>query len=357
MGQLVGADLPQDQAALHQKGVGLGRGAALVLREMDQHEVRRARRHVQAELGDLFREPRQPFGVVFARALLMRGVLDRGNAGRDRRPVDIERSADAVDSVDHMRRAVHPAEAKRREPVNLRERARHHHVLAGGDELNAGFVVVVADVFGIGRVDHEQHMRRQAAVQPLDLVERQVGAGRIVRVGEEDHLGLRRHPLENLVDVGGEVLFRRDHGRGAGAERGNRIDQEAVRGVDRLVAVGEIGPRQQIEQIVGACATHDARRIEPKHTADRVAQLRRRAVRVILEVLADGVVGSDRLRARAERRLVGRQLENLVDARRAALAGYVGVDFKHALAWLRTGSSHRNRSWIPGLAYGFSGTV
>src|SRR5664279_3321088 len=38
---------------------------------------------------------------------------------------------------------------------------------------------------------------------------------------------------------------------GAGAKRRDRIDQEAMGGVDRLVAVGEIGARDQIEQIVG----------------------------------------------------------------------------------------------------------
>ena len=249
-----------------------------------------------------------------------------------------------------MGRPVHPAEAKRREPVNLRERARHHHVLAGGDKLDAGFVVIVADVFGIGCVDHEQHMGRQTAVQALDLVERQVGAGRIVRVGEEDHLGLRRHPLEDLVDVGGEVLLRRHHGGGAGAERGDRIDQEAVRGVDRLVAVGEIGARKEIEQIVRARPADDAVGVESIGAPDRFAQLGGRAVRVILQVLADGVVGRDRLRAWAKRRLVGRQLENLGDARRAALARHIGVDFKHARAWLGTGGGHGSlsgsRSWL-----------
>ena len=88
--------------------------------------------------------------------------------------------------------------------------------------------------------------------------------------------------LEDRIDVGGVVLLRRDHGRGAGAERRDRIDQEAVRGVDRLVAVGEIGARQQVEQIVGAGAADDAGRIEPEGAADRLAQVGRRAVRIIL---------------------------------------------------------------------------
>ena len=58
----------------------------------------------------------------------------------------------------------------------------------------------------------------------------------------------------------------------AGSERHDRVDQEAVQGVDRLVAVGEVGARQQIEQIVGAGAADDAVGIEPIHAPDRLAQ-------------------------------------------------------------------------------------
>ena len=70
--------------------------------------------------------------------------------------------------------------------------------------------------------------------------------------------------LEDGVDIGGEIRFRRDDRLGAGAERGDRIDQEAVRGVDGLVAVGEVGARDQVEQIVGAGAADDARRVETR---------------------------------------------------------------------------------------------
>ena len=79
---------------------------------------------------------------------------------------------------------------------------------------------------------------------------------------------------ENGVDVGGVVLLRRDHGLGAGAERGDRVHQKAVRGMNRLVAIGQIGARDQVEQVVGAGAANDARRIEAEDAADRFAQRR-----------------------------------------------------------------------------------
>src|SRR6185437_13504312 len=139
--------------------------------------------------------------------------------------------------------------------------------------------------------------------------------------------------------------LRRDDGLRAGRQRRDRIDEKAVRGVDRLVAVLEIGAGDQVEQIVGAGAADDARRIEAERLTDRLAQRGRGAVRIILEVLAGLVVGGDRMRARAQRRLVGRELEHLGDAGRAALARDVRGNVEHAGARLRTVGHGRIRTF------------
>ena len=131
-------------------------------------------------------------------------------------------------------------------------------------------------------------------MQALDLVERQAGAGRIVRIGEEDDFGLFRHRGKNCIDVGSEILLRRHHRLRAGAERHDRIDQEAMRGVDRLVAVDQIGVRKQMQQIVGAGAADDAIGIEPERAPDRLAQIDCRAVRIVLKVVGGGLIGRDR---------------------------------------------------------------
>ena len=57
---------------------------------------------------------------------------------------------------------------------------------------------------------------------------------------------------------------------------------------------------------------------------------------IVLEMLGDRLIGRDRLRARAERRLVRRELEHPRDAGRRALARHVGLDVEHAGARLRT---------------------
>ena len=76
------------------------------------------------------------------------------------------------------------------------------------------FVVVGAHIFGIGRVEHEQDGVGQARAQALDLVEGEIGAGRVVWVGEEDHARGRGHAGKNLINIGGELFLRRNDRRG-----------------------------------------------------------------------------------------------------------------------------------------------
>ncbi len=54
------------------------------------------------------------------------------------------------------------------------------------DQLDAGFVVVAADILGIGRVEHQQDiLRGKAGMQAAHLLERHIGAGRVVGIGQE----------------------------------------------------------------------------------------------------------------------------------------------------------------------------
>src|SRR5580700_954022 len=55
---------------------------------------------------------------------------------------------------------------------------------------------------------------------------------------------------------------------------------------------------------------------------------------------AGSLIGRDRARARPERRLVGRQLEHLGHAGRAALTGHIGRDIEQAGTGFWTRGSH-----------------
>ena len=214
--------------------------------------------------------------------------------------------------------------------MDLREGPAHHHVVRRGNELEPGLVVVAPDVFGVGGVEHQQHGFGQRAAQSLDFVERQIGAGRIVGVGDEDDLRARAHRGEDRVDVRRVVLFAGYDRRPAGRQRRNRIDQEAVGGVDRLLARPEKGLRQEMQQFVRPRPADDARRVEAERAADRLAQFGGGPVRIILKMMADSIIGRDRMRAWSERRLVGGEFEHFGSVRRGALARHIGLDREHA---------------------------
>ena len=175
--------------------------------------------------------------------------------------------------------------------MDLRERARHHRVLGGRDKLQPHLVVVAAHVFAVGSVEHQQHVRRQLLAQPPHLLERHVGAGRVVRVGQEHDLGARRDALEQLVHVGGVVEFRRDDRLCPARHDRDRIDEETMRRVEALVAGAEIAAREQVQQIVRARPAHDPVGIEPVGRSDRQAQGFCRAVRIALQLSRHRLVG------------------------------------------------------------------
>ena len=110
-------------------------------------------------------------------------------------------------------------------------------------------------------------------MEPRQLGARQEAAGRIVRVGEEDHARPLGHAAEQRIDVGAVVRVGRHHQRRAAAPRGDVVDREAIADVDHFVARPGEGLRGEIEQLVGAGAADDPRRIDAVQRAERRAQL------------------------------------------------------------------------------------
>ena len=119
------------------------------------------------------------------RALRPRVIGQRRDAGRDRRARDIERPADTVQRIGDRRSAHRPSRAQRGEPIDLGEGARHHRV---GESRPARCRPRSRSCAHIRhRPRRARAARRRAGfAQALHLVEREVGAGRIVRIGEED---------------------------------------------------------------------------------------------------------------------------------------------------------------------------
>ena len=136
---------------------------------------------------------------------------------------------------------------------------------------------------------------------------------------------------EDGIDIGGEIGLRRDHRLGAAREDGDLVNEEAVLAVDRLVAGAEIGGREQVEKLVGACAADDARGIETIKLGKSLAHGARRAVGVARERGRRGVISLDSRRGGAERRLVRGELDDRRNAGEHARAGHIGRDVENAL--------------------------
>jgi hypothetical protein len=94
-----------------------------------------------------------------------------------------------------------------------------HDILELRHHLDAGFVIVALDIFGIGRIDHEQGRRRHARMKASHFRAGQIAAGRIVRVGQEDDAGARADRTQHFVDIDLEILLRHDNGHRAVGER------------------------------------------------------------------------------------------------------------------------------------------
>ena len=257
-------------------------------------------------------------------------VLECCDAGGLGERADIERPAHPVQHVDHVRRRVQPAQAQRGEPEQLGEGAGHDHVAGTLHQLLTARVVVAADVLGIGGIDHQQHVVGQAGMQAQKLLARQIAAGRVVGIGDEDRARPAGDARQHGVDVGPEVaLGCCDRGR-TDRERAEPVHQEAVRAVEHLVAGPGIGAHQQLDQLVGAGAADHALGIEVEAGADRLAQRPGTAVRVTVHDRDRRAQGRDRPGARPERRLVGRELDDIRHALDLGLAADVGLDLQNA---------------------------
>jgi len=301
-----------------------------------EHEIADGGGDAQAEGLEFRRQPAQPLLVVGSGALDMGAVSERGNAGLDRHCVDVEGSAHAVDGLDDVRRREHPAYAQSRQPVDLGECAGHDDVLEAGDQLDAGLVVVAAHIFGIGGVEHQQHAFRESRMQPADFLERQVGAGRVVRIGQEHDPRPAGDGGEDCIDIGALVRFRHRDRQGAGGLDVDPVDQETVRGEDRLVAGRQIGLGKQADELVRAVRADDVGSVQPMRVGDGLPEPRGGAVGIEFEPRSRLARRLDRPWRGAERILVRRQLVHLGDTvGRRAPAGNVSLDLHDAGTRLR----------------------
>src|SRR5262249_59428459 len=97
--------------------------------------------------------------------------------------------------------------------------------------------------------------------------------------------------------------------RAAARQRGDPVHEEAVLAIDRLLAGPDIGMGDKVDELIRATATHDALGIKPVSLGNGMAQRTGGPIRIAVQLLSNGLIGGDRLGARAQRRLGGGKLD------------------------------------------------
>ena len=266
----------------------------------------------------------------------MRLIAQGGHGGLEARHRNVERQTDAVDRLGHLQRRIAEADAQAAQAVDLGEGAGDDDVVVLAGEGEARFPVGFGDEFRIGLVDDQQHIGRQGLVKAADFLGGVVAAGRVRRAGDIDDAG----PVIDLGQDGlwgqPEVGLRRQLDRGLVGQRADAIGEEAVFAADDVVAGRQIGLVQQGEDLVRAVAEDQPLRLQPVMLRHRLAQLRRPAVGIHVDMVHRGRIGLARLLAGAEGVLVGRQLHRLGHALDARLAADIGGDVEDAGLGIRT---------------------
>ena len=68
--------------------------------------------------------------------------------------------------------------------------------------------LVTTHIFGIRGIKDEEDFGGQMPTEAFDFIEGQVGAGRIIGIGQKDNLGARCDGAEDRADIGRIVAFR-----------------------------------------------------------------------------------------------------------------------------------------------------
>ena len=241
------------------RALDLGGLVVVACREVEPDEVGLRLGRLHAEPAQPVLEP-DPLGEVALDAagdLVL--VVERLERGGLRGGVAEERLADLVDGgAEVLRAAEAEADAQPAEAVDLGEGAQQDEVRVPLEQADR-LVRVLQDVeLGVGLVEDHGDVRRDVGDERLDVLERQRGRGRVVRVADDDEPRGDGDLLAHLVQVVLVVGVQRDlDGGGAGGGREVRVDREARPRVDDLGAGLEQRVAGGEQDVAGAVADRD----------------------------------------------------------------------------------------------------
>ena len=109
-------------------------------------------------------------------------------------------------------------------------------------------------------------------MQPFYFAIFEICAGRVVRVGDENHPRFARDQRQKCVDIGAVILVGRNDNIGGAFARGDIVNRKAVADVNDIIACPGIAHRYQVEQFVGTGATDNLVGIQFVMRAERCTQ-------------------------------------------------------------------------------------
>ncbi|MDT4839802.1 hypothetical protein FQZ97_736030 [compost metagenome] len=204
-----------------------------------------------------------------------------------------------------LRHAV--ADAHPRQAEGLGEGPRHDQVGQAAHPFDAVVALRGRQVLGVGLVEQHRHVRGHRLQKVAQRRSIDEGAGRVVRVGDKDELGVVADGGAHRVQVVAEIARGHDGGARVGVRGGRRIDDETVLRIDDVLARLQADLRRQLENLARSAAQRQpfGRHVEPR--GQRLLERGAVAVGVVARTFEGGGGGAAGRLGHAERVFVGSQ--------------------------------------------------
>ena len=264
-----------------------------------EHEVRDRRQRLQPELDESCEQALAPDAGLGGASRDLALLAEARPGGVLRRLAHVEGVLHLVQRHGNVQGHRAPADAQPGQPVDLRERAQHHHAAVGEQVLAQPVGIVrIVDVLVVGLVEDRKHVVGKPVEEACERVAPDHAACRVVRVRDVDDLRAGSHAGGERVEVVAAARKRRAHRDRAHLGRVDRVHGERRPAERDLVPGLEHRQREVVEHRVGAVAHHDLLGIEPVLLGKRRPQGVAAAVGVAVPL---GCGPRDRLERRGER--------------------------------------------------------
>ena len=272
-------------------------------------------------------------------------VCERGDGGLLRDHVGIECVTGAVEALGDIGRREGKADAEAGEGVGLGEGAGHDEVGPERAEVEPGRRGAVGAILDVGLIEDHKHMFRYGAEEGLERCVREVGAGGVVGVGNEEEAGLVGAGRGHGLQVVSEVEARHDGGRHAEGVERDLVGDEGELGDDGVVISGAEGDDELFDDFGRTVAEQDLFGGHGESGRDGLAEGIAGRIGIEMNAPGCGLHRGDGRGRRAVGVLVAGQLDDASDAEFAfdlfgRLARRVGVELVDPVRGGGLGSGH-----------------